>query len=383
MDLWCECGLFPLRYQTESGFKFQAHHQQSAYKYSRELFGVYVNWTLCALGRKAPAFLEPFTAMLQRTLVDGYLLDREGLYQFWESTVDDYTSRCLTFDRDVLPALSGIASLVRGKLGDEYLAGIWRSNILSWLLWSRSAALFKLTNEEYQWLDADLDKTVSDELKVYLPTRTIVSPPPTWSWSSVRGAVDWRNKWLQNERGFRTLKEPAIVRDAKCILGSENPTGSVLGGSLSLNGPMKEVRLVGYERDRNTLIHRARVADIICVSDAHDHEASCLTVNEDDWAILDVPFREPTSMERFKMWRFRIGVLPPPHMPQFHNFAHQFLTNSVEIANSHTLHYYLILVAHGEVGSKPVFFERCGLYIRHLRPGDIDQSGIWTQIIIR
>lgn len=383
MDLWCECGLYPLRFQTKPAFRFRARHQQSVFQRRVESLSIYLNWVLESLGRLAPLSLGPFTAMLQRAWIDGCLLDRKSLYRFWVLTVENYSRRCLTFDRDVLPALSGIATYFNEKLGDEYLAGIWRGNLLHWLLWSRSAALLTLTDEEHALIDADVDKIISDELKVYLPKRTSANRPPTWSWASIRAAVDWSNKWLQDELGFRVLAEHAIVMGYKCILASSNPTGSVLGGSLLLYGPIKEVRLTGYERERSTLLHRARVADVVCTSKEHDHRDSCLNINADDWAILDIPFDEPASIQKRKIWQFRVGVLEPPHMAQFYDFANQFLTNTEDISNTHTLQYYLLLIAHQEDRSNPLSFERCGLYIKHIRPGFSYNSGDWNQILIR
>jgi hypothetical protein len=46
--------------------------------------------------------------------------------------------RNLTFQFDVLPAISGMAKLVHQFTGDLYLAGLWKSTLLAGLLWERN-----------------------------------------------------------------------------------------------------------------------------------------------------------------------------------------------------------------------------------------------------
>jgi hypothetical protein len=44
--------------------------------------------------------------------------------ELWGSIMQDYTSLYLTFDQDILPALSSIASLMRSHDPGRYFAGI-------------------------------------------------------------------------------------------------------------------------------------------------------------------------------------------------------------------------------------------------------------------
>lgn len=48
-----------------------------------------------------------------------------------------YGRRRLTFERDTLPAISGIARAFHHLMGDVYLAGLWRHDFISMLAWSR------------------------------------------------------------------------------------------------------------------------------------------------------------------------------------------------------------------------------------------------------
>lgn len=62
----------------------------------------------------------------------------------WKSTVVDYTARSLTYNSDRLAALAGYAKLLATKRPyDEYIAGMWKSELLEQLLWYRS--MFFLT----------------------------------------------------------------------------------------------------------------------------------------------------------------------------------------------------------------------------------------------
>ena len=53
----------------------------------------------------------------------------------WREYVKAYMRRDLTSISDSLPAISGIANKVSQRLGDEYLAGLWRSSLITDLGW--------------------------------------------------------------------------------------------------------------------------------------------------------------------------------------------------------------------------------------------------------
>jgi hypothetical protein len=60
------------------------------------------------------------------------------IYRTWLYLVESYRQCRLTFESDALPALSGLASSFQTVLGDEYLAGIWRQDIIRGLFWGVS-----------------------------------------------------------------------------------------------------------------------------------------------------------------------------------------------------------------------------------------------------
>jgi hypothetical protein len=75
----------------------------------------------------------------------------------WQNVVEAYCNSKLTYAKDKLVAISGLARLVQDKTGDQYVAGMWRKYLEIQLCWS-----------------------------VDRPGRRI-SPytAPTWSWASI------------------------------------------------------------------------------------------------------------------------------------------------------------------------------------------------------
>jgi hypothetical protein len=53
----------------------------------------------------------------------------------------EFMSRELTYEKDTLPALSGLAAKLAVIHGSEYIAGLWKDNILLYLFWR--LALFR------------------------------------------------------------------------------------------------------------------------------------------------------------------------------------------------------------------------------------------------
>ncbi|KAG0646764.1 hypothetical protein D0Z07_6169 [Hyphodiscus hymeniophilus] len=104
-----------------------------------------------------------------RTKPDGSTIsqsDKWHKYRWWYNAVERYSSRQFTKESDRLPAVFGLASHFKHALQDEYLAGIWKADIVNGLSW-RTA----------QHFDSNFTKrsTIGEDS---LP------PPPSWSWAS-------------------------------------------------------------------------------------------------------------------------------------------------------------------------------------------------------
>ena len=61
--------------------------------------------------------------------------DARSMRQMWREIVNSYSVRKLTRINDKLPALSGIAGLLKDSSGDTYCAGLWRKSLPFDLLW--------------------------------------------------------------------------------------------------------------------------------------------------------------------------------------------------------------------------------------------------------
>jgi hypothetical protein len=135
------------------------------------------------------------------------------LLETWRGIVQDYTRRKLAFPTDKLPALAGIAREVGRLTGMEYLAGLWKENMLHDLMW------FARTHE---WR--------------MRPTHTDEYPrAPTWSWASVEAPI-----LCDAVTGDAT----PLARVLSC--GVQDVDGKstydiVAGGTVEIQGPLAEL----------------------------------------------------------------------------------------------------------------------------------------------
>ncbi|KAK7960537.1 hypothetical protein PG996_011182 [Apiospora saccharicola] len=83
----------------------------------------------------------------------------------WYTLVEQFSSRRLTYATDRLPAISGIAKEFASLLGDEYVCGLWKSDLAYGLLWS----------------------AMPNKLLQSVGTKSM----PSWSWASTPGTVEW------------------------------------------------------------------------------------------------------------------------------------------------------------------------------------------------
>lgn len=120
----------------------------------------------------------------------------------WRKIVSEYSKKELTYETDVLPALSGLASLIHTATGDEYLAGIWRSDLPEALRW---------VPQSPDW-----------------PSSTYLAP--TWSWACVKKSCPIT--YLSSA----DVQYKAKVLDAGVTLVGENPFGCISDGFLKLQG---------------------------------------------------------------------------------------------------------------------------------------------------
>ena len=131
--------------------------------------------------------------------------------EWWRSLLVAYSSREFTFPDDRLPALSGIITYLMPMLepGNTYLAGLWKSSIISQLRWTRDAG-YPLKNPPP------------------VPTKRLRGP--TWSWVSLASMISIPSYELiyQNPRPAK------LVSCTIELANPEMPLGQVKQGILVL-----------------------------------------------------------------------------------------------------------------------------------------------------
>jgi len=118
--------------------------------------------------------------------------------------VQAYTRCNLTKSEDKLVAMSGLAKRVQSLLCDEYLAGLWRSNLPHDFLWR-------------------LDP------RHHPSTRPALYRAPTWSWAIVETPIRFPGYLLGTEIVITIL-------DCGVDLTLRDPTGQVTDGFICLRG---------------------------------------------------------------------------------------------------------------------------------------------------
>jgi hypothetical protein len=98
------------------------------------------------------------------TVENALLPTRTEIARRWSSVARTYSTRQITAFEDKLPAISSIAAIYQNVLKEDYLAGLWRSTLLSDLLWR------------------------CDHPERTRPKRIC----PTWSWLSVDCVIEFR-----------------------------------------------------------------------------------------------------------------------------------------------------------------------------------------------
>ncbi|CAH0046262.1 unnamed protein product [Clonostachys solani] len=117
----------------------------------------------------------------------------------WPEILNIYSRTNLTLESDRLPALSGVAARQSAINGDQYLAGFWKSDIVSMLAWVCLSQL----SERPSWR------------------------APTWSWASIQGESI-------NTSAGEEMKPQARLLDGWTKTVSDNPFGGVLDGEITL-----------------------------------------------------------------------------------------------------------------------------------------------------
>ncbi|MCJ1357367.1 MAG: hypothetical protein MMC33_007363 [Icmadophila ericetorum] len=142
-----------------------------------------------------------------RNRIKDKLLSNRCDMKTWYWLIEDYTARHLTHPHDKLPALSGLAQEFQKKTGFEYVAGLWKEDLLPGLMWEMSKA---------------------EGTSIRAKPMTYCGP--SWSWASTDGDVRYEKDY--------ELDPVATVIDIKIESGLD-PFGRIHSAELTLSGRMK------------------------------------------------------------------------------------------------------------------------------------------------
>ena len=145
------------------------------------------------------------------------------LWTFWHNVVSEYSSRQISFLTDRFPAISAVAKKVQDVSGDDFYAGIWKSNIA----------------REFLWKKATKENMLSSQLSSVQP-RPNVYIAPTWSWLSCLGRVVYPSCAICPE--FKVKNATVELVDPL------EPFGPVKSGSVTLIGRLEQISIFDQSR---------------------------------------------------------------------------------------------------------------------------------------
>ncbi|RAL02553.1 HET domain-containing protein [Aspergillus ibericus CBS 121593] len=145
-------------------------------------------------------------------------------YLDWQAIIELYSGCQLTVPTDKLVAISGLTKGIRkhlkglGCASDTYLAGLWRRELPRALAWN----------------------------VLGVGRRPPSYRAPSWSWASVDCRVNIPLSYSQYSRDIITY---VVVVDAECTICTEDETGQVSGGTITLKGPLANATLLPPPHD--------------------------------------------------------------------------------------------------------------------------------------
>ncbi|CVK98085.1 related to tol protein [Fusarium mangiferae] len=138
----------------------------------------------------------------------------------WRSLVEHYTKTTLTYQKDVLAAISGVVRDMKRHRSDRYLAGVWEDSVL----------------EDLAWMPCDRTKARSNDWNA-----------PSWSWASVAVPVTFpsRRTFLNGKyiQSMEFLEHRTRFVEAGITPVGQDETAQLSAAHMVLVGPMISAKL--------------------------------------------------------------------------------------------------------------------------------------------
>lgn len=135
----------------------------------------------------------------------------DAIYEAWHAFVTEYSSKLMTKKDDILVAVSSLAAIVGARKQDDYLAGLWRGNLLNDLLWQ------------------------TDESR----SRSKAYSAPSWSWASTHGSGRRSIQFLRSGSAESVVE----INEVSVDYLDSNPRSKALSGRLRITGKIAEAKV--------------------------------------------------------------------------------------------------------------------------------------------
>ncbi|KAI0869786.1 heterokaryon incompatibility protein-domain-containing protein [Hypoxylon argillaceum] len=170
--------------------------------------------------RREPRELQLYPNLFEPNQMGWYILN-----WYWH-IAGPYTATQLTKSGDVLPALSGMATIFQRKLGCRYYAGHWESGLLESLLWHMNRDGSPNTG-----LELPTKPEQSQDTRSYVA--------PTWSWASRKlnstSKLDFPFLEPAQHRAYSPVSD---VVDVSATATTSDRLGAVRDGYIVIRGPV-------------------------------------------------------------------------------------------------------------------------------------------------
>jgi hypothetical protein len=201
---------------------------------------------------------------------------RRTTYLTWRDVVNQYHQRSLTFGSDFLPALSGIVTRLQTFGAGDCLAGLWRTNLLDELLWSRATD----------------DLQTTDVFVRAQPYRA-----PTWSWASlcrydrdqhVKGALHHK-PIVWPLRVMVVNRQIGRILHAECTPSGRDPNGAVKSGTITIEAKMMRVTFEKQSLDGPSIATLQGAAHLPLPEDIHGYTFQpCFDLRMEDYSNVEL-----------------------------------------------------------------------------------------------
>lgn len=201
-------------------------------------------------------------------------------FEAWYELVEEFSSRNLTVDTDILPAIAGAAFRFRALFSEgqhspgkaaTYVAGLWQEDLRHGLFWGARTKMMHNTRVGNSYYFYRLSR----------PTGQSQTRFPSWSWASARGPVQFPSKpYHQDSERWRDFEIVAI--EVGC--GHDDLMAKEVQGEIRIRAPLVQLWYdsskhdhsgsLKFERDDDDLLPFSNIfVDIAAVMDSDQSQS--------------------------------------------------------------------------------------------------------------